>query len=406
MLVKKGSRVLGIWLFLSVAMIPSNSKAVQYSIESNIYTALEYHDNIFLTSQEHDSVSKILVAPSARMTAKERNWESFLNARLGSNNYSDHNLDSNDTFIDASGNYVNERDIYTVTAGYDKDSNLNVLSSDFGVTGKRVNHRLWSVSPKYTRLLTERMNFSISYNHTDVEYEDIFNTGYVPYDLDALTGSFVYSLDEKNRISFIIQKSDYSSKDDSVFYKLLISRISIEHQFSELWKADLTIGGSRRNTTNRITQTFDFFGQPISQTQDIDYSDKGYVFDLGIEKKHETGSFSTRISRDNAANSYGGLNQVDTMRIAFNENVSKLWRYALNARYENTTTVSGARRSTDRKTLIFEPIFYYDIDRNWTVSWSYRYIQRKFIKNAIDSTPHSNRFFIGLTYNFPEMSTY
>lgn len=387
-------------------MFPSYTQAVQYSIESNIDTRAEYNDNIFITSLKHDSVYGLTVTPSARMIAKERNWESFVNARLRSNNYSDHNLDSNDIYLDASGEYSRERDVFTLAVNYDKDSNLNALSSDFGVSGSRVNRRLWSIVPQYTRLVTERMQFSTSYNHSDVEYEDVANTGYVPYEIQTLTGSFVYSHDERNKLSFILQGSDYSSKDNTVEYQLLIARLGLEHQISELWKADFTIGGSKRNSTNRITRTFDFFGQPVSQTQEIDFSDSGYVFEAGIEKRLESGSITAKAGRDNVTNSYGGLNEVDTLRLIFNEQLTQQWHYTINSRYENINAVSGSTRSTDRETFSVEPVLYYDIDRNWTAKVSYRYIQRKFKSSTSGSTPYANRIYMGITYNFPEISTF
>jgi hypothetical protein len=402
----KGRRYPGLWLCLIIVTISSYAKAVQYSIESDIDSRFEYNDNIFITSQEHDSVSGLTVTPSARITAKEADWQSYLNASLRNNNYSDHALDSNDIFLDASGKYAKERDIFTLAAGYDKDSNLNILSSDFGIAGKRVNRTSWSITPQYTRLLTQRLYATAGYTHSDVEYEEITSTGYVPYELDTLNGSFAYNLSERNIFSLIVQATDYSSKNKSFEYQLHIFRVGIEHQFSELWKGDFTIGGSRRDSTSRFTQSFDFFGQPITLTQETDFSDKGYVFDGGLEKKHETGSFSVRASRDNLTNSYGGLNNVDSLKCSFKDKVTQLWSYQINARYENINAVSGTQRSTDREALFFEPKLYYSIARNWTASITYRYVQRKFKHETSDITPHSNRIYIGITYNFPEISTF
>ena len=141
MVFRAGSGTRGIWIYLIILMIPSYTEAVQYSITSKVDTRLEYNDNIFLTSGEHDSVYGLVVTPSARMIAKEANWETYLNARLRSNNYSDHGIDGNDIYLDASGNYQKERDIFTLSASYDKDSNLNPQSSDFGLTAQRVNRQ-------------------------------------------------------------------------------------------------------------------------------------------------------------------------------------------------------------------------------------------------------------------------
>ena len=60
-------------------------QAVQYSIESNITARAEYNDNIFLTSLPHDDVYSLTVIPLAKMVAREKNWESYLNGKIKSN---------------------------------------------------------------------------------------------------------------------------------------------------------------------------------------------------------------------------------------------------------------------------------------------------------------------------------
>jgi hypothetical protein len=397
-----------LYVFCSSCLLLSfKVNAIQYAIESDVSARAEYNDNIFLTSQPHDSVYGLTVIPEAKMIAKEAHWETFINGRLRSNNYSDHNLDSNDIYLDVSGKYSQERNVYSLAGSYDKDSNLNALSTDFGVTGRRVNRKLWSITPQYQRLLTERAVLSISYNHIDVDYIDAEDTGYVPYKADIASGSLAYYLTEKDKVSFTLQATDYMSKDGSFEYQLFITRLGIEHNFSELWSVDFSIGGSRRNSTNTVTQTFDFFGQPITLTQVTDYTDKGYVLDAGFERKMETGAFTGRISRDDVTNSFGGLNEVNTVRIGLNQKLTEVWRYDIQARYEDINAISSGTRTTVRDVLFFEPRLYYIINRHWTANASYRYITRKFKSDTSDDqAPHSNSIFVGMTYNFPDISTF
>ena len=211
---------------------------------------------------------------------------------------------------------------------------------------------------------------------------------------------------EKDKINFILQATDYISKDEGFEYQLFVTRIGIEHAFTELWSGDFTIGGSRRNATNRITQTLDFFGQPVTLTQETDFSDNGYVLDASAGRKSETSSFSVRISRDNVPNSFGGLNVVDTLAFSFGQRLTELWRYTIDARYEEIDAVAAQTRSTDREVLFFEPRIFYTIGRNWIVNASYRYIQRRFKTDTSDTAPHSNRIYIGMTYNLQDISTF
>jgi hypothetical protein len=247
----------------------------------------------------------------------------------------------------------------------------------------------------------------LSFNHADVDYIDAEDTGFVPYRLNTLTGSLAYKLTERDEVSIILQGRDYASKNNAIEYQLFVTRLGVEHEFSELWSVNFSIGGSRRNSTNTITQTFDFFGRPVTLTEEIDFSDKGYVLDAGLERKFETGSFSASVSRDNLTNSQGGLNEVNSLRFSFLQRVSSLWKYDLRARYQDFNAVSSVTRTTDREQFLIEPRIFYSLSRHWTANASYRYAARKFKSDTSDDrAPHSNRVYIGMTYNFPDLSTF
>jgi hypothetical protein len=202
-------------------------------------------------------------------------------------------------------------------------------------------------------------------------------------------------LSETDKLNFILQATDYQSKDEILEYQLFITRIGVVHEFSELWSADVSIGGSRRDATVRVTPNLD-----------SDFSDTGYVLDAGLTRTMETGTFSGTISRENKPNSFGGLNEVDMLEFILGQNITERWRYSIVARYKDIDAVSDVDRSTDREIVLFQPRLFYTIGRQWTAEASYRYIQRKFKDDISQSAPHSNLIFIGMTYNFPDISTF
>lgn len=400
-------RALCLALLSCCSFLSSNAVAAQYSVKPDIVVQAEYRDNIFLTTLPHNSVSNLSIAPSVRIDAKDNNWESYLNGKLRNNNYSDKNLDSNDVYLDLSGSYNQERNIYTLSGAYDKASNLTAESTDFGISGKRVNRDSWNIAPQYQRLLSERLIFSASYNHSDVDYTDTARTAYVPYGVDTLSSSLAYGLTENDKLSFLLQATDYASKNDAYKYQLFVARVGIEHNISEMWKTNFSIGASQRSSSNTFIQTFDFFGRPIFLPRVSNFTDRGYVLNAGVSKNLETGLLSADISRDDVANSYGGLNEVSVLSFKFRQNITSLWRYNVDTRYEMIKTVSGVERLTDRNTFTFKTRLFYAIDRQWAARAEYRYIQREFSSNISDNrAAHSNMIFVGMTYNFPEISTY
>ncbi len=379
----------------------------EYLIEADVDARAEYNDNIFLTPLQHDSVTGLIVTPTIKGIIKETHWQADMAARLRSNNYSDANINSNDKYFDVTGKYTAERNIFSLNANYDLDSNLNSASSDFGIVGRRINRKKQGVTPQYTRLMTERLYLNMSYAYFDIEYLDAANTGFTPYITKTGAASLVYSLTEKDRITLSMTAVDYTSKDSLLTYQLFMPRLGIEHEFSKTLSANFLAGISRRNSTSLRTQTFDFFGNPIDVTREVDFNDRGFVLNAGITKQLEKGSATATISRDNTANSFGGLNVVDRLKIGYNTGLSELLKFTLNARYEVYNAVGSVTRNTDRKILFFEPILRYSISRYWDVHGSYRYSQRRFDRDNISNkTPSSNRVYVGLSYNFPSLSTF
>jgi hypothetical protein len=385
---------------------PHYAEAAQWSAESKVDSYIEYNDNIFLTSQAHESVSGLVVTPSLKMFAQEKNWETFLNTRLRSNNYSDSNIDSNDIYFDLTGKYSTERNSYSINGTLDLDSNLNSESTDFGITGQRVKRELRSITPQFSRMITERLSFSTSYSHADVDYVDANNTGFVPYNTDTVNGSLVYNLSEKDQVNFMLQATDYKSKDDSFVYDLVIARFGMNHKLNESFSYNYLLGASQRDSTSRSTQTFNFFGQPVTLTQVNDFSNSGLVLDAGFEQEWLASSLTGSLSRDNTTDSFGGLNQVDKITLIFTQKTTPVWSYSVNTRYENVKSIDSSSQFANREVIVLKPTTRYSLDKDWSVNASYRYTRRKFESQASGQAPDSNRILIGITYNFPSMSTF
>jgi len=396
------------WPVICIAvLLVSNAHAKQWSLQADVDARAEYNDNIFLTSGPHDGVSGVIVTPSLSGIIKEQHWQAALKARLRVQKYSDESIDGNDQFFDLTGQYNGQRNSFSLNISHDLDSNLSSTASDFGLVGRRVERKNQSITPKYTRLLTERLVLILSYTYSDVDYLDVENTAFTSYVSDTGSVSLVYDLTEKNKLSFVLQAIDYRSKEDLLTYQLFISRIGIDHKFSEQLSIDFLLGGSRREATNLVTQTLIDSGQIITQTQQVDFSDRGFVLDAGITQLLESGSIKGRLSRDNTTNSFGGLDQVDRLKITYAEKLSALWRYDISARVEDITSLSQNTTGIDRDLFFFESKVFYSITEKWSANASYRYIARKFKSDASDNrAPHSNRIYVGLTYNFPSLSTF
>ena len=396
-------RILGVCLLIQA----QNTYSSEQSLEADVDARAEINDNIFLTTLPHDTAKGIIVTPSLSGVLKEENWEARLGARIKSHNYSDKNLNSNDQYFDLTGRYLADRNIFSLNVNHDLASSLNSTSNDFGIVARRINTKSQSISPQYTRLLTERLVVSLSYTYSDVDFLEAENTGFTPYITETGSGVLVYDLTEKDKLTISLIAVDYTSRNDLVMYRLFMSRLGVDHKFSETLSMDFLLGVSRRSSTNLQTRSFDFFGQPITLTQEIDAKNRGLVLDVGITKLLEKGQIVGRFSRDNTANSFGGLDQIDRFKINYKNTISALWKYSVSGRYEDISSISSGSRTTDRQIFFFDVATYYSISRNWSANASYSYALRRFKSDISDTrAPHSNRVYVGLTYNFPSLSTF
>jgi len=389
-------------------MQSSGAHSSERSLNAKIDARAEVNDNIFLTSLEHETVSGVIVTPSLSGVIRETNWETRLRARIKGYKYTDNTLNSNDQYFDLTGRYSAERNIYSLNINHDLASNLSSTSGDFGIVGRRINTKRQSVAPQYSRLLTERLAATLSYTYSDVDFLEAGNTGFTPYVTQTGFVSLAYDLTSRDKLTFSLTGVDYVSRNELVTYQLFMSRVGIDHQFSETTSADFQAGVSRRSSTNRQTQSFDFFGQPITITQEIDAKNRGLVLNAGVTTLLESGQISGRISRDNTSNSFGGLDQVDRLSLNYLEKLSDLWRYTVKARFDNYDSISSGSRNTDRKVFFFDVLVNYAFNRDWSMNASYgfRKIRRFQGENNDITSPQSNRIYVGVTYNFPSLSTF
>lgn len=392
-----------LWATVLLLCLSGHALAAQYSLVTKASARAEINDNIFITSAAHDSVSGLVVTPQARLLVKEPNWQSYLNSKLVFNRYSDSNLDSNDVLFDWSSSYSLERHELSLDVKYNKDSTLNSASSDFGVVARRVKSRSSTLAPSYQYIASQRARLSLSANRTQVDYSD--DVGFIAYSLDGSSASWLYDLSEKNTVSLTLQGSKYRSDNGVYQYNLTVLQIGLRSRLNRLWLFDGAIGNSRRASSNQATSTINFFGQTINIVNVNNITTTGLVYDATFTRDLERGDFGVTFSRNNATNSFGGLNEVSSLKLAYQYQISDLWRQVILIRYENVNSVSSGVSVTDRSMLLFEIRLIRQVDRQWSINASYRYAARQF-DTLVAADASSNRLFLGLTYNFPDVSTF
>jgi hypothetical protein len=330
-----------------------------------------------------------------------------MSGRVNSEHYSESALDTDDIFIDISGSYNQERNVYALAGGYDIASNLDFDSNDFAIVSQRVQRKERTIGPQYQRSINERLVLSLSYNLTNVDYKEAAGTAFVSYESDTLSGSMTYSLTDSDALSLQLQGTDYESNNGNFEFKLFVTQLSLQHEISELWTSRFSAGVSTRKSSNNITQAIDFFGQTVTFLQVIDDKTDGLVYDAVFTRRLEDGAINISASLNNSTNSFGGLNEVERLQFEINNKISELWNMRFNTVYNTIESVTTASSAIDRRQLSAAIKATYSFDQSWTMAMSYRHVQQKFNNNTINSSESdSNILYFDINYKFSELSTY
>ena len=387
-------------------LFSGNLSATEWSLNSNLRMHYAYNDNIFLTEQPEDGVSNILIQPDIKFIAEEKSWKTILEARLRSNNYSDSSFDSDDQYYMVNGSYKRKRDTFSFKGSYDIKSSLDTESGDFGISTVRINRTTTNISPSYSYMLTERLQTSLSYTMMESKYDDSVDPAFVSYEVDMSSISLAYGLSEKNKLNASAQYTDYLSLNGLSEYQMLALRMGLSRQFSERFMASFMAGTSERDSISRDTRTIDdFFGTTVNLAPES-VTSSSLVIDMNFNLKTEVGSVTGKLSRDNVTSSYGGVNEVNMISLAYKRKLSDHWNFDMNGKYEETESIISSTSFADRNSLYITTHINYSLDKDWKVTVSWRYTEREFITQNQSSVPNSNRLFVGMTYSSSKLSTF
>lgn len=390
---------------VAVTVIYMVSVTESFGIESVIDTTIgaEYSidDNISLAPQSDGNTSIVVISPEAKIFAKEKNWNIGAVAGLRNRNFSESRRDSDDVRLSVNGDYQQQRNIYDLDTSYDIYSSLNDEFGDFGTFDNVVERKRTIVSPGYTRLLTERSSLRLGYSNTDVDYDSTDIA--VPYVTNTSTASLSYNTSQRSAISGTLQFTDYESKENNYAYESIITRLGLSYTLSETVSGSISYGTSRRDSIQRVSRQFLFFGNVVTTQEDIDFSDDGKVFSLDLTATHETGETVLNISRDDQVDSFGGVAITDQVSVNMSEPISPGLKLQTRLLYRDKSTIASTASFSDSESILLEPKLIYDLDKNWDLIASYRYVKRRFKTSSADEG-ESNRILVGVTYKFPKIS--
>lgn len=399
--------------------------AAEWSVEPSIRLSEEYNDNIRFTTSPHPGVWQSRLSPSLSLSSKNEVSEISGSAQLNIIQFAgDPQVENrNDQVFSLLTRFQSERNTWAMSASYKQDSTADERNTT-GVAQNFAQRSSLSLSPSWTRTLTERSSLTLSYSYQEVKYDAHINSN--DYTSQQVSGALQYQLSERDTVTV---STNYSVVAYSPISNLLINgsilsisppilslgggtdtlvnesgtsnvQVGVSHQFSETLRGSLSLG--RRSTVSSAGHTCPSCvtgaGAPIP-TFTNETSNSGSSFSGTLEKSFDAAKVSGFASRDvNASGS--GLVETDKYGVSLSRSLTEKLTGSFDAATYRTknigSTAPGSRYYT------FEPKLNWRFTEWWTLDAGYRHARSE--SDTVTNATTANVVYLNLAYNWPKMA--
>lgn len=398
--------------------------AAEWSIEPSISLREEYNDNIRFSATSHPGVWLSRLTPSVKLSSKTEVSEVSGSAQLSVNQYSGDPLvaNHNDKLFSLLTSFRSERNAWAMNAFYKQDSTAESERIATGIVQVRTQRSTLSLSPSWTRTLTERASFKLDYNYQEVKYDEHINLN--DYTYQHVGGTLQYTLTERAQVNV---SANYSVVEFSpIIRQLGVGAISINppvvslggtdtiinesrtsnvqagvtHMFSETLRGSISLGTRSTVTsvahacTSCVTTGF----APIS-TFENETSGSGSSLNGTLEETFESTKVSVFASRD-ATPSGNGLVETDKFGLSLNRTLTENLTGSFDAVTYRTKYIGVV--SPGSQYLTVEPKLNWRLTELWAINAGYRYARYEPEGSASSIT--ANAVYLNLSYNWPKMA--
>jgi hypothetical protein len=288
------------------------------------------------------------------------------------------------------------------------------ISSDTGVVQTQSQTETKSVTPAWTWMYSETTMLQVSYQLSDVSYENTQNAGLYDYEYQSATVTLSNQLSERDRVfvtggysSFHVPGTGFDSDTRSF-------QAGVTRNFSTTTQGTLQAG--LRNTesfTRGGNPIFSFFtteidGElvdvpvPTGVTQDSRSENTSSVFSGSLERRFEKSLARLAVNRALSPNGSGGQTEQDTVSFNINNPLSPRLTLSVNANWHKSRVFEGNIANTGLTYYNFSPGIVWQWSRDWSVGMDYRYTHIN--RDREDTAADSHSVGLALTYRPVKMS--
>jgi len=386
-------------------------RGAEWSFEPSVSLRSEYNDNIQLTPDPHPTVWGMMLSPDVKFSAATETLTVTGGLNLSFNRYLNQpqlNIDNYD--LSLRSRYKAERDSLQLDFDAIRDSTLVSELATTGVVLAYAPRNLLTVTPSWSRALTEATSISASYRYTNVRYQHTSGTNLTDYQDQSASLGMQSNVDEGKVLNLAAYYDRYETPSPQTRQNTYGVHGGYDHAFSETLRGTFLVGWRRTQST--VSSQVLICDGPIvvgicngtvTETTAVQKQNtSGFTLNAVLEKRSETDTVTGRLSQEIYPSGAGSL--VQTQRVGINW--AKQWSPTLTSNVDaaayQTDYIGGVVTSSNSR--------YYSLNSSlsWRLSeWGKLDVGYNYARQKYDTAPvaaSNNVIFLSLSYAWPKLS--
>jgi len=401
-------------------LLSMQAHAAEWWAQPDVSLRSGYNDNIRLTSASHDSVWETNLDISSDFGVASENQGLTGNAAVkirrfsgGSGRESSDALDREDYFLNADAFHQTELNVFNGNISYFENSTLN---SDLDESGNVIDQSATriskSIGASWSRILTEKLQSRLSYQHNVVDYRDKpLLSNLVASKSDIATASLSYQYTQRTQIS-LAAAGNLFKPETSFDSRTLNLQAGGIHNYSETLSISALAGYRNTTSDSLFANGFCIGANPgasfpdctggipiITGSERGETETSGPTFNFNITKTLERGSLTADLSRSTSPGQNGQLFDRYRLLLEGTYQFTSRLRSSLKIDYiENETIVNRVGREPDDVTEKFfriTPRITWQWLQEWTIGGEYQYARNE---DRVMNTATRNAVYLTLSY--------
>ena len=181
---------------LSLVIFTANAEAQVVLQQMTVPLSVEYDTNPRFSDNDKQSIWRYTAVPTYSISAVEdkNRWYSNIGFRIQRSSDKNISIDREDPNLLVGWNRQGERDEFNLLASYNENSTRNTELTTTGLINSDITATTKSIAADWSRLLTEKLNFTLGGELLKTSYDGAGFTGYIT---KSINSSLSYQTTEK-----------------------------------------------------------------------------------------------------------------------------------------------------------------------------------------------------------------